>query len=128
MKNKSVRDEAKLYFIPFLLGDSRRSRALSARIFRKFGVSCLILDKKRSLLDLFDLSSCFYKLFSDDSALLCEQLIPLATAEPYTLPLLIPTDERYELAVSEQRELLEKYFIILDAGQVFTDSPMARIL
>ena len=127
MSNKSVRDEARLYFIPFLLGSNKRSHALSGKIFRKYGIVSFILDEKRSFSDFFDISSSFFPISSGESSLLCEQLVALADREPYTLPLLIPTSPQYERAVSEQTELLQKHFVLCDAERVFTDSPMANI-
>ena len=59
MNNAQLRDEARFYFVPVLLGSNAASRKLSRRIFRKYGIVSYLLDEKRSLPDLLNISGKF---------------------------------------------------------------------
>lgn len=128
MDKRSIREDATLYFVPFLLDNNRVSHKLSLKIFFKYGISSVIISKKRGVFDLLDFSSrpiCV--LDSKSSALLCEELIALADQAPYTLPLLIPCSKEYERAINEHREALEKHFVISNPKDVFSSSPLTTI-
>ena len=127
MNKKKLREEAELYFMPFLLGSNRHSHALALKIFRKYGICSYILDSKRSFGDVINPTGSFWRLFGSDSELLCEQLIKLATAEPYTLPILIPTTPEYERFTDGQRQRLETVFVLCEPDKVFSDSPFTDI-
>lgn len=125
MSSSREREEARLYFIPFILGSNRSSHSLAVKIFRKYGIFSCVLDKKRSFFDPFDPTSRYIRLFGESSELLCEQLIDLAGEEPYTLPLLIPTTAEYTQAIGEQRARLEGHFVICEPEKLFKSSPMS---
>lgn len=128
MKRKQIREEAKLYFIPFLLGDNSTSHILSLKIFKKYHIKSLILDKTRRLSDIFDLSSKFTQIAdTKHHAITVMQLKDLAAQTQYTLPLLIPCTSEYEELVSEYRAELESEFIILSADFSFENSPLSVI-
>ena len=126
MSVKKLRKEAELYFIPFLLGSSKRSHALALKIFRKYGMCSYILDKKLRLLDIIDPISKFSSIYGSEDELICAQLITLAHAEPYTLPILIPIGDEYRRTVETQRDRLERVFVICEPDKVFCDSPIAK--
>lgn len=129
MSDKTLRDEAKLYFVPYILGNNSAAHKLASRILRKFGIVSLICDDHRSALDLIDMSSRTVVLtHTDSSRLIAEQLISLAAQSSYTLPLIIPTDDRYAKAIESERELLERTFIITDADRIFKSSPLTNTL
>lgn len=125
MKDEELREEARLYFIPFILGNTPSARKLSRRIYFKYRIICLILDTKGSLLQLLDPTNRFLKLSkAHSSSLTAMQLTALAEQSAYTLPLLIPCSEKYEKLVEENRELLEKSFVISSIDTALTDSPL----
>ena len=129
MANKTFEDEARLYFVPYILGNSRASHRLSARIYRRFGIVSVICDDRRSLLDLLDISSRSVLLTHTDSPrLVCEQLIWLATQNDYTLPILIPTDTRYIKMLDTERDHLEACFVISSKEKVLTSSPLSSLI
>lgn len=129
MSDKTLRDEAKLYFVPYILGNNSAAHKLASRILRKFGIVSLICDDHRSALDLIDMSSRTVVLTPTDSPrLIAEQLISLAAQSSYTLPLIIPADDRYAKAVESEREMLEHTFIITDADRLFKSSPLTNTL
>ncbi len=129
MSDRTLRDEARLYFVPYILGNNSAAHRLASRIFRRFGIVSLICDDHRSALDLIDMSSRTIVLTSTDSPrLIAEQLLSLAAQSSYTLPLIIPTDDRYASVAKSERELLERTFILADADSLFESSPLANIL
>lgn len=128
MKNRFVREDAKHYFLPFILGNDARSHLLSLKIFHKYGIISFVCKKKRGLADFLDYSSSFVRLCDTESSrLIAEQLVSLAEQSPTSLPLLIADCEEFDLAVEEQRKILEKRFIILSGKDLFTDSPLTDI-
>ena len=128
MDKTELRKEARLYFIPFLLGNNEASHKLSKKIYQKYKIICYILDTKSKLTDIFDFSSKVLKVTETKSSLLtASELIYLAEQTPYTLPLLIPCDAEYEKLVNEQRELLESIFIISSKEALLNDSPLSVI-
>ena len=126
MNKRKLREEARLYFLPVLLGSNRHSHALAMSIFNRYGICSYILDRKRSFWDLFDLSARFSMIYGSEQELLCDQLITLASSEAYTLPILIPTNSEYVRAVAEQRSRLETVFVFCEPDRVFSDSPFAN--
>ena len=128
MNKVRIREEARFYFVPFLLGDNQASHRLSKKIYKKYGIVSFILDKKRTAADIWDLSSRFLKLINtENQELITLQLIDLAEQSPYTLPLLIPCSEEHELLVKKDRELLETRFVISSENLLLTDSPLKII-
>lgn len=129
MSGRTLREEARLYFVPYILGNNSAAHKLASRILRKFGIVSLICDDRRSALDLIDMSSRTVVLTPTDSPrLIAEQLIALAAQSSYTLPLIITTDDRYTKAVKSEQELLERTFIITDADSLFESSPLTNTL
>ncbi len=124
---KSLKNDARLYFCPFILGNGTAAHALSARIFFKCGISSFILSEHFTVYDVIDPSSMRIPLVrSNDPDLLCEELISLAAREPHTLPLLISCDARFASLTEQRRERLEEYFIICEPADVFSSSPLAK--
>ena len=129
MSIRSVGDEARLYFVPYILGNSRHSHKICAKIYKRFGIVSLICDERRSLLDLFDLSSRSIELTDTDSPrLVSEELIWLATQNDYVLPRLIPVSEKYQKMIECERERLESCFVISSEQEIFTSSPLASLV
>ena len=128
MKKESIKRDAALYFLPFILGSSPSSRKMARRVLRKYGIVPLVLDEKPTLCDLLALSFRFLPCLSkDEPRLMCEQLVALAEQEPAALPILIPASPEYERAVTENRALLEKHFVISSPEELFARSPLADI-
>ena len=129
MANKTLGSEARLYFVPYILGNSRAAHRLSSKIYRRFGIVSVICDDRRSPLDLLDISSRSLVLTQTDNArLLREQLIWLATQNAYTLPILIPATDRYAKMLECERERLEACFVISDENDIFSSSPLSSLL
>ena len=128
MKRESIKRDAALYFLPFILGSSPSSRRMARRILSRYGIASLLFDEKRTFHDLLSLSFRFMPyLPKDEPRLMCEQLIALAEQEPAALPILIPASPEYERAVNENRALLEKHFVISSPEELFVCSPLADL-
>lgn len=128
MKDSEIREEARQYFIPIILGNAPSSRRLARRIYRKHGIISLILDEKGSILQLLDPTNRFFKLTeAQNSFFTALQLVDFATQAPYTLSLLIPCTDKYKRIIKENRKLLEKHFVISSEETVLTDSPLKII-
>lgn len=128
MNKRRIKEEARLYFIPFILGDNAKAHKLSLKIFRKYGIVSLILDSKRGAANLWDFSSRFTRLTpSISDALTVTQLLDLARQTKYTLPLLIPCSDEYETLVKENSAELESEFVIMSADFSFSSSPFNKI-
>lgn len=120
-----IREEARSYFIPFLLGDNEVSHKLSRRIYKKYGIVCFIIDSKISPADFWDFSSRFLRFPKVGSnELFALRLINLAEQSPFTLPLLIPCSKEYSDTVELCREALEPTFIISAPEDALTLSPL----
>ena len=116
--------QAKNYFLPFVLGNKRSSRALASRVFRAHGCASFIFDKKSSLGCFFARSYYFVPLsHCSDARLLCEQLIDHARRYPACLPILVPTDGYYREVTEQNRDMLERYFIIREPDTLLTTPP-----
>lgn len=128
MVDRTLKEEARLYFVPYILGNTRAAHKLAYRIYRKFGIISVICDRRRSLCDLFDPTSRPVVLSSTDSPrLIAEQLVELTRQTQYTLPLIIPVCEEYERMAQSERATLEHSFVICDAQTLFERSPLADI-
>lgn len=127
MKKSAVFEEARSYFLPVFLGSNKLSHKISRRIYRKYKISSLVLDTKRSWRDLLDLSSRFIPLCSRRPQLVCHQLCCLAESQTYVLPLLIPASDEYGSLADELSLILEADFVICDPNTLFTSSPLANI-
>lgn len=128
MSNKDVKDHASTYFVPFLLGSNKLSHKLGAKILRKYSITSLILDQKRSAYDVFSLSTRFVKLSdATNHKIVADELSSIAEQYPYALPILIPCTPKYIELVKEQESSLELFFVLCDAQRVFSDSPLANI-
>ena len=128
MGDRVYLENARAYFLPFILGNTKQSHKLSQKIFNKYGIVSLICDSRRHALDLLDFSSRSIRLCHTDSPrLLCEQMIALADQSPYTLPLIIPISEEYVRMTDDVRDVLETRFIISSPDELFTRSPLASI-
>ncbi len=128
MDKQNLERQAKNYFLPFILGNNRGARALAAKVFRAHHIVSFILEDRRSVRSLFNLSYYFVPLTpTDSSRLLCEQLISYAKQNPFTLPLLVPMTPYYKDAVEQNRELLERYFIIRGSDSLLSSTPLTTI-
>ena len=128
MSERDVKEYASAYFLPFLLGSNKLSHKLSAKMLRKYGIVSLILDEKRSVRDLFDLSSHFFLLCqTDEHSMLADELSAIAQRYEYVLPILVPCSKKYEELVDRLSDKLETEFVICDAERLFCDSPLADI-
>ena len=125
MKRKQIREEARLYFVPFLLGDTMTAHKLSFKIFKRYGIVSLILDTKKTVADLWDFSSRFKAISQSKSQEIA--VMHLAAQTQYTLPLLIPCSDKYTDLVKKHSSELESEFIILNADISLEDSPLAII-
>lgn len=127
--NKSfIKEEARLYFIPFLLGDNQASHRLSRKIFKKYGISSFILDDKRTFADIWDFSCRFIKLSSSqDFPLTLLQLVDIAREFPFSLPILIPCSDEYESFAKLYKTELESVFVLSSQEFALTDSPLKII-
>ncbi|MBE6534295.1 MAG: hypothetical protein E7678_04925 [Ruminococcaceae bacterium] len=125
MNKTDLREDAKFYFVPFLLGNNSLSHKLSRKIYRKYKIVCFILDKKQTFADIFDFSSRFINIGkSENGELISSQLIYLANQNEYTLPLLIPCSQDYRSITENNREMLESVFVITNADDVLKTSPL----
>ena len=125
MDKTALQEEAKLYFVPFLLGNNSASHKLSRKIYSRYKIVSYILDKKRTVSDIFSLSSRFIMLSEPkNTALTAIELVYLAEQSPYTLPILIPCSEEYERLISENREMLEASFVISSLQDTLDSSPL----
>ena len=125
MDKSGIKKEARLYFMPFILGDGREAHRLSQKIYRKYGITCFILDSKMTALSIFDFSSRFLRLTDTQSdELIAKEITPLAKQEPYTLPILIPCSAEYRRLVESKREIFESTFVLSSKDTVLTSSPL----
>lgn len=123
-----IKDEAKLYFLPFLLGSNAEARRLARKIYRKHKIVCYILGTKRSAANIISRSSRFLKLTAPhNKELTAKELIYLARQSKYTLPLLIPCSSEYCSLISEKREMLEASFVISSVSDALSSSPLSVI-
>jgi hypothetical protein len=125
MNKKELREDAKTYFVPIILGSNRKAHALSAKIARKYRISATVADTKRSFWRFLDPFSAFLVLASDAHSIISEQISTYALGVDYTLPILIPCSDEYEAYVSAQRTELEKVFVICSAKNFFASSPLS---
>ncbi|MBE6592562.1 MAG: hypothetical protein E7642_01045 [Ruminococcaceae bacterium] len=129
MGERTLKDEARLYYVPYILGNTPEAHRLSRSIYHKFGIISVICDSRRSFFDVFDLTSRTVTLSSTDSSrLIAEQLVSLAAQTRYTLPLIIPASDELRKVVSDERGTLERSFVICEADTLFNSSPLADIL
>lgn len=120
-----LREEARLYFVPFLLGNNSASHKLAKKIYRKYKIVCFILDNKKRVTDILDFSSRSLILpYTKKDSLTVTQLIYFAEQTEYTLPLLIPCTEEYSKLVEKNREILESSFVLSNESLILTDSPL----
>ena len=47
MSDKTLKNEARNYYVPYLLGNSKKAHGLSLRIYKKFGIISVICDSRR---------------------------------------------------------------------------------
>ena len=127
MDPKSIREDAKLYFLPVILGGGSSARRIASRIYRKYGSVSYILSDKSSPADVFSLTYRHISLPKGaHSELVAEVLISLCGQNPNTLPILIPTSAEYADLCEDMRDLLEAYFVFSDPVSILTDSPLTR--
>ena len=128
MSDKDVREYASAYFLPCLLGSNRLSHKLSAKILRKYGIVSFVLDEKRSMRDVFSLSSRFIPLCdAKEPEIISDELISIAQKYDDALPILIPCSPKYAELLKSQSDALETAFVLCEPDEVFTDSPLADI-
>ena len=128
MDKSLIREEARMYFVPILLGDNQESHRISRKIFKKYGISSFVLDNKRIFADLWDFSCRFVKLSSSDGfPIIFTQLVDITREIPSALPILIPCSSKYESFTKLYRNELEAFFVISDKELIFTASPLKII-
>ena len=128
MKKAFIREEARCFFIPFLLGNNATSHRLSKKILRKYGIVSFILDSKGNFSDIWDFSSKFIKLsYSNTPDVTLLQLIDFAHEFPSTMPILIPCSEEYEKFMEIFKKELEPIFALSSKELVLTNSPLKII-
>ena len=125
MDKTELQEEAKIYFVPFLLGSNSASRKLARKIYSRYKIVSYILDKKRTVSDVFSLSSRFLMLSKPkNTTLTVIELVYLTEQSPYTLPILIPCSEEYERLINENKETLETSFVISSIQSILDSSPL----
>lgn len=128
MDKSEIRAEARDYFLPFLLGSNSNSRRLARKIYRKYKITCYILDTEKTFFDVASRSRKFVKLTKTKSqSVMLEEILYLAAQCPYTLPILIPCSEEYESLVNENREALEAKFVLSSQSDALIKSPLSVI-
>lgn len=127
MDKSFIKDEARYYFVPLLLGNTQDSRRLARRIFKKYKIKSFILDEKKSFSDCFSLSHFFVSLYDTEAELTSIQLFNIANELSSYAPILIPCSEKYKEFVATHREALELDFIISSEKLLFTESPLKTI-
>lgn len=129
MKDRAIREEARNYFVPYILGNNLSAHKLSMRLYKRFGIVSLICDCRHSFFDIFDPSSRALILTSTESSrLVAEQLLSLAAQSDYTLPLIVCLDQKYSQMINGQRDLLEHSFVISDEESILKSSPISDVL
>ena len=129
MIDRALREQARVYFLPYILGNCQNARRISRKIYRTYGIASYICTEKRRLLDCLELSCRFLPISpTSSSRLLAEQLIDTVKSERYVLPMLIAADTKGEQLIKEQRELLEAYFVITDEQEFFDDAVISRAI
>lgn len=125
MDKKALREDARSYFVPFILGNNAASHKLSRQIYKKYKIICFILDDKRTFSDIFDFSSKIIKLTEPkNTSLSAEELIYLANQSSYTLPILIVCSNKYESLIEKEKAKLEQFFIISEKQDALIKSPL----
>lgn len=128
MDKAEIREEARLYFVPFFLGDNSVSHKLSNKIHKKYKIISYILDTQKSIINLLDFTSIFWLLHhTQDDEIILTQLNYLSKQFPYTLPILIPCTKEYAELIERNKELLESYFIISNPDDIMCSSPLSII-
>lgn len=129
MIDRALREQARVYFLPYILGNCKTAHRISRKIYRTYGIAPYICAQKRTLSDWLDLSCRFLPISpTNSSRLFAEQLTALVQNERFVLPMLIAVDAKYAAFVSEQRELLESYFVITDEQGFFDDAVISRAI
>lgn len=128
MGTKDVRESARQYFVPYILGNTALAHRLSAKIFLRYGIVSLICDQHPSFLGALD-PSCRYVPLSPscEPSLIADQLLSLCDQQPYTLPMIIPTTKQYAEIIEAERERFEHKFVLADSKTLFSSSPLADI-
>ena len=128
MDKTFIRQEARCYFVPFLLGDNKKSHRLSRKILRKYSIRSFVLDDKRTFADIWNFSSKFLKLsITENDYITLLQLLDFASELPYTMPILIPCSDEYEKFVKIHQKELESVFVLSNEALLFTASPLKII-
>lgn len=127
MDKAFIKDEARFYFVPLLLGNNQASRTLAKNIFKRYHIKSFILDEKKSFSDVFSLSSEFLTLYETDDELTVFQLLELAKELPSSMPILIPCSEKYARFLKDYSDALEANFIISSEELALTGSPLKII-
>lgn len=128
MSDRQARENAREYFVPYILGNTPTSHRIAARIFCKYGIVSLICDEKSSPLCALDPTCRYLHLSpSDEPRIIAEQLLSLCEQQQYVLPIIIPVVPKYHKAVEAERDTLEHKFVIADKDTLFSSSPLADI-
>lgn len=110
--------------MPVLLGSSAEAHLMAWKIYLKFGIRSYICAEKQSLLDAIDPTMRFFSVVSEkNSGVACEALAYLS-ADKELLPILIPCNSFGDQLVKENKEFLEKRFIITNKTDFFTIKPI----
>ncbi len=125
MTARAIRETANQSVLPVLLGNTYRAHRLSARLFRRFGVVCLIGGRPR-FCDLADISSVTLRMPKTDCERLSVEAL-LTFAEQYREPLLllVPCSEAAKRLIINHTSALERYFILSDEESILSASPLS---
>jgi len=108
-KSDILRDD----YQPVLIGNTKEARQLAKKLFKRFGIVSYICDKSAGISTLFCLGAEFWSVSGHaDSDLLCDELLYLASFDPFCIYIAVPCDETYEKSVLEQWTRLETSYIM----------------
>lgn len=127
MDKHSTVKASKLYFLPVILGNNKRTRSLARHIYRKYGAVSYIVTDKPYPLDA--LSLCYRSLYlpkAPEPQIVCRALTDLCLDNPYNLPILVRSDDVISSLISEYIDSLESFFVLSDTESILQDSPLTR--
>ena len=97
---------------PVLIGNTRDARRLARKVFRRFGTVCYLCDKRPSLSSLFGRAICCQGLSgSEFPDLLADELLYLASFDPFCVYIAGPCREEYKKALRAAEDKLSGAYI-----------------
>ena len=114
--------------IPMLLGSTPTAFALSLKIYRKCGVRSYLCSAGTGVLALLCPTLEHLPLFSKyDFDIQLKSLEYVADAQEF-LPVLVPCNEYFRRVIQENREYLEKRFILTTPEKIFDAKPFSDMI